>query len=262
MPSLADLQGGFAAALRDAGLPPPATIAGQARQPQSRRFDVYRNNRMASLIEALESAFPALRQLVGDAFFKAAAKAYIDLDPPQSPVLLLYGQGFGKFLDGFPPASQVPYLGDVARLEWARLNAFHAADAASLAIDRLAALPPADLAGLRFELHPSLQLLHSRWPVVSLWASSSGTDPDAAVEMSQGQDAMVIRPALNADTRILPAGGYDFIGRLLAGAPLAEAAELAALRDPAFDLAVHLQGLFEVGAVTAVLPAGPEPKQE
>lgn len=262
MPQLADLQGAFAAALCDAALPVPDAVATPDVVGQSRRFDVYRNNRMVSLIEALETTFPAVLRLVGEAFFKAAARAYIDREPPQSPVLLLYGRGFGDFLDGFPPAAKVPYLGDVARLEWARLNAFHAADAEPLTIDSLAALPPAELGGLRFDLHPSLQLLRSRWPVVSLWAVSSGSDPAASVDMNLGQDVLVVRPALAVDTRVLPGGGFDFIGPLLAAASLAEAAERATLNDPAFDLAVHLQGLFEVGAVTAVLPGSPEPKQE
>lgn len=262
MPQHADIQNDFAAALCDAALPVPDAVTTPPIAGQGRRFDVYRNNRMVSLIEALETTFPAVLRLVGEAFFKAAARAYIDREPPRSPVLLLYGRGFGDFLDGFAPAAQVPYLGDVARLEWARLNAFHAADAEPLAIDCLSALAPEDLGDLQFGLHPSLQLLRSRWPVVSLWAVSSGSDPAAAVDMNCGDDALVIRPALAVDTRVLPGGGFDFIGALLSGASLAEAAEQAASNDPAFDLAVHLQGMFEIGAVTAVFPGSPEPKQE
>ena len=251
MPPLAELQRDFAAALRDAGRPVPAAVAAVSSGPGARGFDVYRNNIAVSLIEALEAAFPAVRKLVGDDFFRALAKAYIAEQPPRSPVLLLYGRGFGGFLDGFPPAQEVPYLGDVARLEWARLHAYHAADADPLDIARLSAVPQADLGGLRFALHPSLQLVRSRWPVVSLWAASSGADPAAPVDMKAAQEAAVIRPALAVDVRLLPAGGHGFIQQLLEGATLAEAAEQAA-RNPAFDLAEHLQGLFQIGAVTAL----------
>jgi len=168
VPSLAELQADFAAALADPTLPAPAG--------SGRRFDAHRNNRAVSLIEALEASFPVVRRLVGNDFFRAAAKAYIRRHPPRTPVLLLYGETFGAFLEGFEPARGVAYLGDVARLEWARLNAFHAADAEPLSLARLAEVPQERLADLRFTLHPSLQLLASRWPVASLWAVTGGSD--------------------------------------------------------------------------------------
>ena len=193
-----------------------------------------------------------VRRLVGAEFFKAVARAYVAEAPPRSPVLLLYGRSFGTFLDDFPPAARVPYLGDVARLEWARLYAYHAADAAPLEIASLSALPESALGGLRFTLHPSLRLLRSRWPVVSIWAASSDAGTADAVDMDSGQEAAVIRPALTVDLRLLPAGGFDFIADLKDGVTLAEAAERAVDRDAAFELAGHLQGLFEIGAVTAL----------
>ncbi len=261
MSSLAQLQADFAAALTDPALPAPAAVRRQVKLPQSRRFDVHRNNRVVSLIEALEATFPALRRLVGVDFFKAAAKTYIGLEPPRSPVLLLYGRGFGDFLDGFEPAKDVPYLGDVARLEWARLNAHHAADAEPVSIDRLAAIPQAALEGLRFTLHPSLQLLRSRFPVVSLWAVTSGADPAAEVDMTRGEEAAVLRPAFAVDARLLPPGGYAFMEQLAAGRSLAEAAGQASDSCPGFDLAAHLQGLFELGAVVAIQVPGSEPQK-
>jgi len=243
VPSLAELQADFAAALADPTLPAPAG--------SGRRFDVHRNNRAVSLIEALEANFPVVRRLVGNDFFHAAAKAYIRRHPPRSPVLLLYGETFGAFLEDFEPARDVSYLGDVARLEWARLNAFHAADAEPLSVARLAEVPRERLAELRFTLHPSLQLLASRWPIASLWA---GDDAD----MKKGQAVAVIRPALNVDLRILPPGGHGFVTALAAGATLDAAAEAAVAREPDFDLATHLQGLFALGAVVALMLPDPD----
>ena len=244
MPSLAELQADFAAALTDPGQPAPVGVA--------RRFDVHRNNMTVSLIEALEASFPVVHRLVGNDFFRAAARAYIRHHPPRTPVLLLYGETFGDFLAAFEPARGVPYLGDVARLEWARLNAFHAADAEPLSLARLAEVPQQCLAGLRFTLHPSLQLLASRWPVASLWAVTGGSDPARAVDMASGEDVAVIRPALNVELRVLPPGGHRFIAALAGGATLDAAAEAAVAREPDFDLATHLQGLFALGAVTAL----------
>ncbi|WP_193367192.1 HvfC/BufC N-terminal domain-containing protein [Pelagibius marinus] len=260
MRRLADLQADFAAALNDPALPAPADVRRQVKLPQSRRFDVYRNNMMVSLIEVLEATFPVVQRLVGSDFFKAAAKVYIRQAPPRSPVLLLYGETFGDFLDGFEPAAGVPYLGDVARLEWARVNAYHAADAEPLTIEHLAAVPQAQLAQTHFTLHPSLRLVSSRFPVASLWAATSGADPQAEVDMKRGEDAAVLRPMLAVDLRLLPPGGHAFMAALAGGHPLGEAADLAARAVEDFDLACHLQGLFQLGAVAALQP--PEPIQE
>lgn len=258
MPRLADLQADFAAALADPALPAPAGLRRESALAQSRRFDVYRNNRMVSLIEAMEAAFPVVHRLVGADFFKAAAKVYVRHFPPRSPVLLLYGESFGDFLDGFEPAAGVPYLGDVARLEWARLAAYHAADAEPLSIAHLAELPQQLLPELRFVIHPSLHLLNSRWPAASLWAATSGADPSRAVDMKAGEAVAVLRPMLSVEVRVLPPGGYAFLSALAAGSSLGAAAELALTAHDDFDLVRHLQGLFALGAVAAVhLPDTP-----
>lgn len=256
MPPLAELQRDFAAGLTDPALPPPPGL----RLPAGRRFAVHRNNRMAGLIDNLAAAFPSVRHLVGEDFFAAAAGAYIGQDPPRSPVLLLYGEGFGDFLDDFEPARSVPYLGDVARLEWARLSAYHAADAEPLPIARLATFPQDRLAELHFTLHPSLRLLASRWPVAALWAATAGDDPARDVDMTMGEEVAVVRPSLAVDLRVLPPGGYGFISALAGGGALGEAAEAALAGDPGFDLAVHLQGLFALGGVAGIyLPDSNQP---
>lgn len=242
MRSLAELQRDFAAALADPALPPP----GGVRAPALRRLAVYRNNRMVGLVENLEASFPAVRRLVGEAFFAATARAYVAEQPPRSPVLLLYGESFGDFLDRFPPAAGVPYLGDVARLEWARRFACHAADAPPLSVARLAEVPQALLPALRFTLHPSLRLVSSRWPVAALWAAA------AEVDMSRGEDVAVLRPDLAVEVRVLPPGGHAFIAALTGGATLGEAAEAALAAAPDSDIAGHLHSLFALGAVTAL----------
>lgn len=256
MPQPAEGEAAFAAALRDPERPVPDDLERQTSQAQSRRFDVYRNNMMVSLVEALETAFPAVCRLVGADFFKAAARIYIRQQPPRGPVLLLYGETFGDFLESFEPASGVPYLGDVARLEWARLKAYHAADAGSLAIARLASVPERDLEGLRFDLHPSLSLLRSRFPVASLWVASTGAGASARVDMTRGEEVAVLRPGLQVDVRVLPPGGYDFLTQLAAGGTLGAAASVAAQACEGFDLAEHLRGLFQMGAVVSIHSPG------
>lgn len=258
MPALAEFQAVFAAALLAPGRAVPADL-GRPGMPQPvRRFGVYRNNVTVSLIEALEAAFPAVRRLVGAEFFKAAARVYARQQPPRSPVMLFYGETFPDFLESFEPAAGVPYLGDVARLEWARLKAYHAEDATALPIACLAPVPEGEISQVTFTLHPSLTLLRSRFPVASLWAATSGASSDHDVDMKRGEEVAVLRPDADVDLRVLPAGGYVFLQALSAGANLGLAASEAAGACETFDLAAHLAGLFDLGAVAAVHAPGDE----
>ena len=108
------LQKRFALALLDRTreMPPGIRAVGQT-QPE-RRFNVYRNNVFVSLTEALVTRFPVCHALVGDEFFRAMARVFIELSPPRSPVLMTYGDDFGDFIETFPLARPVPYLADVA----------------------------------------------------------------------------------------------------------------------------------------------------
>jgi hypothetical protein len=94
--------------------------------------------------------------------------------------------------------------------------------------------------------------LFSRWPVASLWAATTGADAGVAVDMKRGEDVAVLRPMLSVELRVLPPGGRAFIAALAAGDTLAAAAEAAVAAAPNSDLAHHLQGLFALGAVTAL----------
>ena len=91
-------QAGFAAALLDAGLPPPPGLRAWNGSDPARRFGVYRNNVIVSLVGALGDTFPVVRRLVGDDFFDAMAGVHVRAHPPASPVLAHYGAGFADWL--------------------------------------------------------------------------------------------------------------------------------------------------------------------
>lgn len=255
---LIDVQTAFIDALKRPEAPVPDAVSTKNGEPVKRRFNVYRNNVAAGMIEALRATYPAVDKLVGDAFFAAAARVYLERHPPRSPLLFRYGEGFGDFLDGFPPAASTPYLGDVARLEWARLKAYHAADLEPLALDALNALVQrereagAEVGKLGITLHPSLGLIRSRWPVVSLWAASTGQGEPSSVDMKRAERALVIRPSLVVETSTLPWGGFTFMSALAKGNSLEEAAGATVDAAADFDLTEHLQGLFAAGAVAAI----------
>src|ERR1700724_2194426 len=103
-------QGDFAHALRDPDLALPQGVTSHNSAAPRERFAVYRNNVMVGLIGALEARFPATRKIVGEDFFKGAAKLFAAMQPPRSPLMLFYGDAFPAFLEDFEPAREVPYL--------------------------------------------------------------------------------------------------------------------------------------------------------
>ena len=75
-----------------------------------------------SLIDALAAVFPAVQRITGVEFFRAMARSYMRETPPRSPLLFEYGHDFPLFVERYEYASQMPWLGDVARLERAGLT--------------------------------------------------------------------------------------------------------------------------------------------
>ena len=133
-------QSAFAQALLDPDAAVPEGVVGPDGRPDAKRFAVYRNNVASSLTRALEAAFPVVQKLVGTEFFGAMAQIYLRAHPPLDRRLMLYGQSFPAFLEGFPPVAQLGYLPDVARLEQAMRESYHAADSMPIAPDALAQL--------------------------------------------------------------------------------------------------------------------------
>lgn len=221
----------------------------------ARRFAVYRNNVVVGLIDALADTYPAVGALVGEAFFRAAAREFALAHPPRSPVLIDWGGAFAGWIGAFPPAAGVPYLADVARLEWAWSRAYNAAEAVPVDIAALAALAPEDVAGCRVGLHPSLAIVASRFPVVSLWAEATERAAQTGLDLGASETALVVRPDAAVDVRRIDGGTAAFLECLAAGGTIGEAAA-AAGGDEAL-LAGRLTGLFQHGLAATLTPSSP-----
>lgn len=222
--------------------------------PAARRIAVHRNTLFGTLAEALETAFPVVRALVGGAFFGMTARAFIQAHPPGRPDLAGFGGLFAGFLDRFPPAAAVPYLGDVARLEWARVEATFAADAVALALEGLAAVPPERVPHLRFTLHPTARFVRSRWPVFAIWEAHQ-SDPVASLDPDAGAESLVLfRPDTTLVTLRLDPAAEGFLTTLAGGGTLAAAVAAALAVAPGFDLQGALAALLRHGLFTAATP--------
>ncbi len=240
-PSLPELQRalGLAVARREDGAAIPHVLADGIDPAE--RLGVYRNTFESALVRALRLSYPAVLRLVGEEFFEAAARAFIDEDPPRSACLDDYGAGFADFLARFGPAAPLEYLPSVARLEWAVNRALHAPDAAPLDLARLAQAD--DPAQVRFSPHPSASLVRSAFPADSIWRAVLDEDDAtlAAIDLSSGAAWLVVhRVDDSVEVERLDEDAWRFTEALFAGRPLHRALDEAPCADAQALLAVHL----------------------
>ncbi len=232
----------FARALLAASNTPPPGLMARAGGDLASRFAVYRNNVAASLRTALADSFPVLRQVLGAEFFDAMALAFLRSQPPRSPRMVLWGEALPAWLAAFEPAACVPYAAALARLEWLRLRALHAADQAALPAAQLAAklADVSQLANARFALHPALGLVGSTHAVVSLWAAHQelALDDDltlaerlASIHLAQPETALVLRPADEVLVVLVDPATAQFVAALEAGHTLGDAAATLAAEE-------------------------------
>ena len=244
---------GFAASLLAPERATPPSVSARGGGPADRRYAVYRNNVTTSLADALAGIFPAVRRLVGEAFFSGMAVAFARAHPPRSRVLFEYGHEFPAFIADFEPARGLPYLADVARIERAWLDAYHAADAEPLPLRALETIAPEDLPGAIFRPHPALRILRSRYAAFSICAvNRDGQEPSAPIRGDVPEDTLVTRPELMVSMRRLPPGAAAFLLALATGETFAVAIGAGFAETADFYPASAIGIMLETGAFAAV----------
>jgi Putative DNA-binding domain len=218
MSPLAAAQRDFMAALFAAG------------EPADPRLALYRRNVAAKLGDALAESHPVVLRLVGTPFFDEAARRFALAHPPDCGDLHAFG-GFAAFLEGYAPARDLGYLPDVARLEWAVHESYHAADAPPFDFAALARIAPAGLPRLRFRLHPSARLVRSAHPVLAIWEANQAGRDGTPQRLEGADHVLVVREGFVVCPRLVDEDDWTFLSALSRRATLEEACE--ALGDAA-----------------------------
>lgn len=216
------------------------------------RLNIYCNNTRLGLTNALRDTYPVVFKLVGESFFKVLAAAYIREFPPISGCLQEYGRGFARFIEQFAPARTLPYLADVARLEWFWQEAYHEADQGKMMLSRITAIPASLHAKLCLCCHPSLRLLVSSYPLYRIWLlNQDDSDNSEIIDLNRGHcKILVFRPELEVEVQALTDSDYLWLSLLHTGTPLVAAVEEVYQLDPYFDVTAHLQYWLEAGLIT------------
>jgi len=256
MPSLRELQIGFADALfaGDGARPPFESLPDERA---AERFAIYHRSLFANYVNALAATYPVVRKLVGAAFFRAAVETFVRDHAPTSGDLNVYGDAFPAFLDRYPYAAGLPYLGDVARLEWAQDEANRASEADTTpeqVLAMLAAIAAEHLASTRLTLAPSCRLVASRFPALRIWRSNQeGDGGGERVSLDEGGDALLIRrEAAGITIERIAAAEHAWLTGLASAAPLGTALDFAQATAEPFDFAAVLRARIGDGTIVGV----------
>jgi len=259
MPALHELQTGLARAILtgDTGM-----IGGHLEVTGAdplKRLRIYRNNTFVSLTDALMVTFPAVVRIVDERFFRYMAHTFIAAYPPHEPMLSNYGADLASFIARFDPCRPLPYLADLARLEWAINEAGLEGDEPALPPETLTKFAPEVLAAGSMRLQPSLRLVVSRWPILALWQANQ---PDTTAEQPslerRATRVLIRRKGCGVSMDLHSAARFRFLHSLRHGATIEAAVTAALIRDPLFSPAQELLALFNEGLVIGVSTAVPQ----
>ena len=211
--------------------------AGGAVSP---REQIYRNNVFISLTGALADVYPVLKRLVGDAFFAQLARRFIRSHPSRSGNLHDFGRELAGFVYSIADLKPLVYLSDIAALEWACHEVFHAGEAA-----------PHDFTKSQDpRLHPAVRLVASRYPVLAIWEANQGEDPQL-VDLDAGGDWLaVLRHDLQVEILRLTPGQFALLAALRDGTTLGEACAAAAAAEPGVDLGAAMGRFVTCGLLS------------
>lgn len=239
------LQRDFHAAVRGAA---PALALGASRITPQQTWDIYRRNYMDSHIAALKDTFSTVCTIVGDDYFRQTAREYVACAESCDGDLNEYGATFPAFLSGHDVQDRLPYLSDVARLDWAWFTVLRMDLQMTDWLAALLTMPPerwpaatARAAGMRVSSH---------YPLYAIWQlSNGGAEP---VDLNAGGQSVLVTRGQNVEVSDLTPGEDAFVSHWLSGTSLEAALEAAMSVDKHLALPALLTRLAEVGAIESI----------
>lgn len=253
--SLRDTQAAFAAHLAGHDrVDLVNAIAGDRRTVQG-RLQLHRHHVARSIAAALAATFPTVATLVGQQFFSVLARDFMACTALEDPVLSRYGGHFPQFIATKQDMHGLPYLTDVARLDWALNVAFHAPLEPRLSAADLAGWPQDSLLSLSVRLPTASSLVESDYPLDLIWQASQPGTSVGQIGLAAGPACLVVfRRSENAAFTVLAPGEAAFIDRLRQGDRLAIAAQHASRFDEDFDVAATFGRMLGLRLLVARTP--------
>lgn len=191
--NLAELQGAYRTYLLSGDATALASAVVEDAFDAGERLQIYRNNFLIGLGEALKANFPVVRMMLGEDFFAQAARGFILRAPPARPCLFEYGDGFAEYLGKLQELAAMPYVAEMASFEFARVAAYNAPVENLLTDAGIARVPPQQLPDLPIRLARHVRLVSLRSPIMALWQAHQAAEPDlGAIDMTQRLHTLLV----------------------------------------------------------------------
>ena len=222
-PSLRELQQWVRSRIRPGGGAPGAEelLNLQRGVPGQARLEVYAEGYLARIREALAEVYEAVRHVAGERAFTALAEAYARQFPSHEYNLTMAGRFLPEFLPGYPLTASLPFLPDLASLEWQVCRAFHSFDEPSLPVARLAQIPAERWERVTLRFQPSVSLAASAWPIRDIWAARGTPRADVDIDITgRPQQILVYRRDERVMGELLDPREYRLLDGLVKGATL------------------------------------------
>jgi hypothetical protein len=217
------------------------------------RLAVHHRHYHASLVRVLAERFPATAWLAGSPLVNDAARDFVETHPPAMPCLAEYGGGFPAFLDSYPAAVSLPYLGDFALLEWYVGQVAVEVKRDPVTLDAFAGLNADALADAHVSLQPGVRFVSVRWNVDELMTMYlTDSEPEGFSLVTDVKFLEVCGARGDVRIHALRSGDFTFRCALVEGRSLADAAERAAAVDERFDPGQGLVSLASAGLISEV----------
>lgn len=214
------------------------------------RMKVYRNNVIRGLSDAAMAPLPMCKKLVGKEFIETAIRSFVVNNLPTEGNLNFYGQDFPEFLKNYEPAKKVPYLSDMASLEWAWENAYYADDDLPLDVRQLERLKEEQFTDLRFSLRASVSLLESSYPlhkIVDYCRAEEHIEELDITPSSEKTYLLIFRPELKVELRKIDQAEYNFLKGMKKNVSLGNISETILNSHPNFNIGKALEKHFILG---------------
>ena len=255
LPSLRDTQAAFAAHLAGHDRPDLVNAIAGDRHTVRGRLQLHRHHVASSIGAALAATFPTVAALVGQEFFGLLARDFAAGTALEVPVLSRYGEHFSQFVAAKQDMHGLPYLADIARLDWALNVAFHAPFEARLSAADLAGWPQDSLPSLSVRLPTGSSLIESAYPLDLIWQASQPSSSVDKVDLAAGPAClMVFRRSEDAAFAVLSPDEAAFIERLRRGDRLAIAAQHALRMEEHFDVTATFGRMLALRLLVAGTP--------
>ncbi len=213
---LRGIQQGFLAGILSRAETAPEGLRRLFRTPSvgsiDARWHIYADGFLARLVEAIENDYPAVTKVLGGGPLRSLAARYLSRFPPRSHDLGRAGDRLAGFLDSDGLTANLPFLPDLARLEWAVAEVFVAPDVPTLSWADLTRLGPGAAVDLPLALQPGAALVGSTWPIHPIWScrDKAANEIDVPIErrpsvvlVSRRGLEVVCRPASSLEARLL-----------------------------------------------------------